>query len=76
VPYTCPLFDITKVCPSLHPRWLRSARASLTHYAGVLVPTQGLEDPTYVFGGDGDMLFDENYEEHDVVRVSRVFAQR
>jgi hypothetical protein len=42
------------------------------------VTTQGLEDPTYVFGGDGDILFDENYEEHDVVRVTQsyVFVQR
>jgi hypothetical protein len=28
---------------------------------------QGLDDPTYLFGGEGDLLFDEDYEQNDVV---------
>ncbi|ELR23396.1 uncharacterized protein ACA1_069810 [Acanthamoeba castellanii str. Neff] len=28
---------------------------------------KGLDDPTYLFGGEGDLLFDEDYEQNDVM---------
>ncbi len=35
---------------------------------------QGLDDPTYLFGGEDELLFDEDYEQNDVVLFVIVHA--